>query len=189
MIRLTVICHAATEAVRAARFPRDEDLDRAGAAAAARAPAITAARWLAGPERRATATAAALAGRRVVAVDPELRDWDCGRWAGHELAALSQSEPAALGAWLSDAGAAPHGGESLADLLGRTGRWLDAQAGTGRRTVAVTHPAVLRAAVVQALGAGPAAFWRIDAPPLCRARLSHDGRRWLLQSLGPIEGG
>ena len=185
MTRLTIICHAATEAVRAARFPGDEDIDDRRAVPTSPSASVAAGRWLSGPERRATSTAAALGGDRAVAVDPDLRDWDCGRWRGRDLRDLQRSEPAGLAAWLSDPAAAPHGGESLLDLLARVGRWLDRCVADGTRTAAVTHPAILRAAVVGALDAGPAAFWRIDAPPLCRARLSHDGRRWALQSLGP----
>lgn len=183
MTRLTIICHAATDAVRAARFPDDEDIDDPGARSPSPASPISAGRWLAGPERRTLSTAAALGGR-IVAVDPDLRDWDCGRWGGRDLADLQRSEASDLAAWLSDPAANPHGGESLLDLVGRAGRWLDRQAAGGARTAAVTHPAILRALVVKALDAGPAAFWHLDAQPLCRARLSHDGRRWVLQSLG-----
>ena len=185
MTRLTLICHAATDAVSAARFPDDETIDDPSAVSASFGPPIAAGQWLAGPEQRATTTAAALSRDRGFTVDQELRDWDCGRWRGRTIEDLHSSEPAALAAWLTDPAAAPHGGESLLDLLGRLEHWLGRQAGVRAKTAAVTHPAVLRAAVVVTLGAGPDAFWRIDAQPLSRARLSHDGRRWSLQSLVP----
>ena len=92
----------------------------------------------------------------------------------------------------ADPAAAPHGGESLLDLLARIGGWLDhLQAGTRRQTgtrcviIAVTHPAVIRAAIVHALDATPSAFWRIHAPPLTRVRLSGHAGRWNLRALDP----
>ncbi len=185
MTRLTIVCHAATEAVRAARFPDDEAIDDQVVVPASMEAPITAGRWLAGPERRATSTAAALCGDKGITVDRELRDWDCGRWRGQTFSDLHHSEPEALTSWLTDPDAAPHGGESLLDLLARIGRWLYLPSTCETKTVAVAHPAILRAAVVKALDAGPAAFWRIDAQPLSRAQLSHDGRRWALQSLVP----
>nr|BFE80044.1 hypothetical protein GCM10020093_026450 [Planobispora longispora] len=56
--------------------------------------------------------------------------------------------------------------------------WLSA-AGPGR-TVAVTHPAVVRAAVVHALGAPARSFWRVDVAPLARVSLTGRGGRWRL---------
>jgi broad specificity phosphatase PhoE len=50
--------------------------------------------------------------------------------------------------------------------------------------VAITHPAVVRAAIVHALGAPPAAFWRIDVAPLSRTDLSGRDGRWNLRGIG-----
>lgn len=185
MTRLTLICHAATEAVGAARFPDDEAVDEGAAVSASFGPPIVARLWLAGPERRTVATAAALRGDRAVMVDQELRDWDCGGWRGQAVEDLQRRDAAGLAAWLTDPTAAPHGGESLTDLLARVEGWMSQQAVAQGKTAAVTHPAILRAALVAAIDAPPAAFWRIDARPLSRAELSHDGRRWVLQSLVP----
>ncbi|MFC7642844.1 hypothetical protein ACFQX6_19370 [Streptosporangium lutulentum] len=41
-------------------------------------------------------------------------------------------------------------------------------------------PPVIRAAVVHALGAPAAAFWRIDVAPLARVALTGRGGRWQL---------
>lgn len=180
MIRVTLISHAMTEAVRAGRFPNDEDALNPPLGPAV---SVLAGHWLAGPELRARSTAAALAGSRPVVTDLDLRDWNVGRWRGRTLADLSASEPEALAFWMGDPGAAPHGGESLLDLLGRVGRWLRVQEGVEGRLAAIAHPAVLRAAIVRVLDAGPAAFWHIDIAPLSRVRLSRDGRRWVLQEL------
>jgi broad specificity phosphatase PhoE len=54
-------------------------------------------------------------------------------------------------------------------------------------TLAVTHASVVRAAIVNALGAAPSAFPRIDVPPLSLARLSGQEGRWNLVALGPWE--
>lgn len=185
--RLTLICHAATAATRAARFPLDEPLDAGGEAALARAaPHLGLAKagpCLAAPERRARDTAAALG--TAYEADEALRDQDVGRWAGRSLAALAGADPDGVAAWLADPAAAPHGGESLLGLLARVAVRMDAWAVAGGRVAAVTHPAWVRAAAVTALGAGAASFWRVEAPPLAMAVFSHDGRRWTLAGLVP----
>ena len=185
MTRLNMLCHAPTAPTRAARFPADEAIEATPDAVRRLVPALTARRWLTGPERRTIETAAALCGKATATIDDDLRDWDNGRWRGRNLADLQQSEPAAVVAWLTDASAIPHGGESLRDLLARTGSWLDRQAETRSRVAVVTHPQVLRALLTNALDAGEAAFRHIDVQPLCRVQLSHDSRRWVLQSLVP----
>jgi broad specificity phosphatase PhoE len=49
----------------------------------------------------------------------------------------------------------------------------------GRSTVvAVTHGAVIKAAVVSALGAPPAAAWDLDVHPASLTELSTDGAGW-----------
>ena len=90
---------------------------------------------------------------RAVARDPNrpLRDWDLGRWRGRTLDEVGAAEPDAIEAWLSEPGAAPHGGERLTELLARVADWLTEVAADGH-TVAVTHPAVVRAAVVGGTG-------------------------------------
>ena len=84
--------------------------------------------------------------------------------------------------------AAPHGGESLAALIERAGAWLAQSLAREGATLAVTHASVVRAAIVNALGAGSSAFWRIDVAPLSLARLSGRDGRWNLVALGPLEG-
>jgi broad specificity phosphatase PhoE len=181
--RLTLIAHASTAAVRAAAFPLDEGLDEAGKKTA-RALAGTlpsyAAAWTS-PARRAVETAAALALDAVA--EPLLRDLDVGRWSGRAFSDVEKSEPGEAMRWLSDPSAAPHGGESVEQLLMRIREWLAAVAGRRGRLVAVTHPAVIRAAIVAAIEAGPNTFWRIDVPPLGIAELGSNGQRWMLRSL------
>lgn len=184
--RLTLVCHASTEAVRAAVFPKDEPLDPRGRALAAalssRLGRVDAA-WT-GPSLRARQTAAAL--RLDAAVEPALADIDLGRWAGHALSEIAAVEPDAVRAWTAEVGATPHGGESINDLLERVAPWLDARARDGRRTLAVTHAAVMRAALVLALDAKPLSFWRIDVAPLCRLELRRGSGTWRLRTIGPV---
>jgi broad specificity phosphatase PhoE len=47
----------------------------------------------------------------------------------------------------------------------------------------VTHPAVIRAAIVHAIEATPATFWHLDIGPLSQAWLRSNGARWALRSL------
>jgi broad specificity phosphatase PhoE len=117
-------------------------------------------------------------------VEPEIRDCDYGRWSGRPLVDVARDEPEAFTAWMTDPDSRPHGGESRADLLLRVGGWVDSlRQEQGRTTLAVTHPAVIRAAIVHAIEATPATFWHLDVGPLSRARLRSDGRRWALRSL------
>jgi broad specificity phosphatase PhoE len=84
--------------------------------------------------------------------------------------------------------AAPHGGESFADLIERIGAWLTQSLAREGATLAVTHAPVVRAAIVNALGASPCGFWRVDVAPLSLARLSGHAGRWNLVALGPLGG-
>jgi broad specificity phosphatase PhoE len=183
-IILTLISHASTRAVRDAAFPMDEPLDPQGRAKAA---ALAADRRrvdvaLTSPALRTRQTAEAL--QLDATVDPALRDIDLGRWAGLVLSEIQGTEPDAVADWISKTDAAPHGGESVVDVLERIAPWLSSLSRGAKHVVAVTHPAVIRAAVILAIDAKPASFWRIDVAPLCRVRLSGNGFRWNLQSIG-----
>ena len=112
------------------------------------------------PERRAQHSAQALGIEATV--EPALRDLDHGRWAGK---VLTEVEPEALAAWLGDATPPPHDGEAVQALLARVADWMDRRV-DGGHSVAVTHPLVVRAAIVHALDAGIGSLCRIDAAPL-----------------------
>ncbi len=185
--RLTLFCHASTAATRAACFPADEALDAKGdAALSAIAPAWRsiverAERRLTAPALRARQTAAAL--QRPFVEEPLLRDQDYGTWTGLSLAEAEAQDPRAAADWIADPAAAPHGGERLFDLLDRVSGFMDDTAARGGRVAAVTHAAVMRAAIVHSVRAEPPGFWHIEVPPLARVDLSHDGRRWTLRAL------
>ncbi len=181
-----LIRHASTDAVRRAAFPVDEPLDAAGLAAArALAGRLGRGDALSSPALRARDTAAA-AGLHAD-VEPALRECDFGAWAGRTLAAVHDEDPDAAAAWMTDPAACPHGGEPLAALLERVRGWLDEQAVHDGRTIAVTHGGVVKAAVVHALAAPVAAFWRIDVAPLALTELhAHDGRWTVAHVNAPV---
>ena len=108
--------------------------------------------------------------------DHRLADLDTGRWRGLEI---DEVDPADLAAWMTVPAAAPHGGESILALLVRVSAWL-VERPTGR-TVAVTHPAVVRAVLLTALAADPVSFWRVDVPPLTTTSLHGSNGRWTVR--------
>jgi broad specificity phosphatase PhoE len=179
--RFTLISHAATEALRRATFPLDEALEER------EMKKIAAIGWnapraqyvLSGPERRTQQTAQALGLSAITAV--ELRDCSYGAWGGSSFEALQAEHPEQILAWLTDPSAVPHGGESIVKLIDRVGRWMEARSDNGH-TIAVTHPSVIRSAIVHALKAPAQSFWRIDVAPLSLTDLRFNGRAWTLRS-------
>jgi broad specificity phosphatase PhoE len=179
-LRVILLCHAATRANQAVAFPGDEPLAPRVLARSGRRPLPRASRSRTSPALRARQTAEAFGLKPVI--DPAIGDWDHGRWAGRSLVELEREEPAAVAAWLVDPDAAPHGGESLSGLLRRVGAWLESQAGTAG-VLAVTHAAIVRAAVIHAIGAPAACFWRLDVRPLSLTVLSSRQGQWRLQRM------
>jgi broad specificity phosphatase PhoE len=184
--RLTLICHASTEAVRKAAFPADEPLDRrdeADAVELARHLPSADRCWMS-PELRTRQTAELL---NLEAISlSALRDCDYGTWRGRALEDVLAHDANAVETWLRDPAAAPHGGESLSSLMQRIAQWLEGEAVMDRRSILVTHPSVVRAAIVHAIDATPKSFWRIDVAPLSVTRLSGRDARWNLVSSGCI---
>jgi broad specificity phosphatase PhoE len=179
VVRLTLISHAMTDAMAAGRFPADEPLNNTGRRRAEAVATLEIAgdtRQLTGPERRARQTAQLLGLQ--AETEPRLADLDCGRWRGQVLANIG---PADLEAWLTEPAHAPHGGESIADVIERVDGWLQSLTGDTLRTVAVTHPAVIRAAILLALDTPPKSFWRIDIAPLSHTVMHFRGGRWTLR--------
>ena len=182
-IRLTLISHATTEAQRRAAFPLDEPLrdHETEKISALRWNAPRVQRTLSAPELRTRQTSQALG--LSAEVDSDLRDCDYGAWSGFDLGEVGSSKPEEVAIWLTDPGAAPHGGESIVELIDRVGLWLKNQRDAAH-TLAVTHPAVIRAAILCALEASPQTFWRIDIAPLSITDLRWNGRTWTLRSSG-----
>ena len=174
MRRLLLVRHASTDAVRAAAFGADEPLDPRGREAAARLRLPRVDEVLVSPALRARETAACAG---LVASGDAPAECAFGRWAGSSLREVAEREPDAVREWMTDPDAAPHGGESLRELLERVGKWLRGQAALDGTAVAITHGGVVKACVVTALAAPPAAFWQVDVTPLAITELhAHDGR-------------
>lgn len=169
VVRLTLLCHGMTEATSAGRFPTDEPLSDLGARQVHALEGIGPAdRVVAGPEVRTRQTAE-LRGW-VPETDAGLADIDYGDWRGRDLSGVDAAE---LRLWITDPTSAPHGGESLVALIERTADWLDTAGRVPGRMVAVTHPAVIRAAILSVLHAPAESFWRIDVAPASTAKLRH----------------
>ncbi|MBB3692868.1 histidine phosphatase family protein [Sphingomonas sp. BK580] len=180
-VRLLLLCVGATEATRAARFAAPDDaLDPAGLAKARALRLGAAASWrgVVAPERSARETAAALG--LAAAGEAALADQDAGAWRGRALETLPA---AAVAAWIAAPERGTPGGESLEAVRARVGTWLDALAATdGGRWLAVTHAAVIRAALAHALALPVAATLAIDVAPLATVALSFTDR-WRLREL------
>jgi broad specificity phosphatase PhoE len=182
--RLTLVCHGMTTASRAAGFPDDEPLaDGEAAKAAEIAPLLARAEHVSSaPALCARQTAEALS--LDFGIDPAFRDMSYGRWAGRTLTEINAEAPDDLARWITDTDAAPHGGESICELLGRVSAWMDAHLASGGHRIVVTHAAVIRAMVLTTLGAPAEAFWKIDVEHLSLTDIRSDGRRWALRSHG-----
>lgn len=179
VLRLTLVSHAMTDAMAAGRFPEDEPLNDVGRRQVQKAGRLDlnpGARQLAGPEQRARQTAQLLGLH--AATDSRLADLDCGRWCGQTLRAVG---PAELETWLTDPVRAPHGGESIVDLVRRVDEWLESLTADASPAVAVTHPAVIRAAILRGLDSPAKSFWRIDIAPASRTVLHFRNGRWTLR--------
>jgi broad specificity phosphatase PhoE len=185
--RLLLVSHASTAALRAGRVPADDPLDPRGLAEAQAART-----HLAIPDDAAAFVSPAVCARDTAlalgldaSVEAGLVDMNYGNWQGRRLADLAVEAPQDLIAWTRDPDAAPHGGEAFTQLVKRIGKWLDELNGAtshaphpARNVVAVAHAPVLRAAIVYALGASPAAFSRIEIAPLSVIELRRSQRGW-----------
>ena len=171
-LRLTLVAHARTLAQKKARFAADESVEMDWQAQAHSRSQFSSrtTRYLCGPEARARETAALFSAD--VRIEQSLRDCDFGRWKG---CLLDDIEPEQLGLWMADWQTNPHGGESVEQLCQRTREWMAALTGTGH-IVAVTHPLVMRAALMNVLQCPPSAFHSIDIEPLSMIDLRCNGK-------------
>ncbi|TPN39274.1 histidine phosphatase family protein [Mesorhizobium sp. B2-3-3] len=184
LVRLTMICNGATAATRQGAFPEDEPLEPRSLTLAKvmRGTLRRADRVWTAPALRARQTAEALA--LDASVEPLLADQDHGRWAGRRFAHVQAEQPADITAWLTDPTAAPHGGESLADVAGRASGLMGRLIAEHGHTIAVTHASIIRAAILHVLGAPLTAGGKIDIEPLSITEFRSDGRRWVLRACG-----
>jgi broad specificity phosphatase PhoE len=167
-----------TDAMAAGRFPTDEPLNAVGhrQVDASIELGVTE-QSFSGPEKRTRQTAELLGLQ--AEIDTRLADLDCGRWRGDVLGRVDSAD---LAIWLTDPTRAPHGGESVVDLIERVRGWMESLTSRHSRLVAITHPAVIRAAIVIALDAPPKSFWRIDIAPVSRTVMHFRGHAWTLRA-------
>ena len=162
-----------TDAMAAGRFPTDEPLNAVGhrqVDASIDLGRHRRARYC-GPEKRTRQTAELLglhAEHRATAGRSGLRP--LARRCARRRAARRSGDLADR----PDAGAARRRVGRRADRAGaRVAGFADAP--VARRLVAVTHPAVIRAAILVALDAPPKSFWRIDIAPVSRTVMHFRG--------------
>ena len=185
--RLLLIAHAPTEATRRASFPLDEAIEDGSETdiLTVRERLTRADRAYTAPEQRTRQTTDGLD------LEAEthllLSDINLGRWRGKTFDDMLAEGPEAIAAWTSNPASRVHGGESVEELIARVKPFLERQQEEGGRVIAVTHPGIIRAAVVLTLGAPAASFWRIDIAPLTTVDLRSDGRRWTLRGIVAVD--
>lgn len=166
--RLTLICHAATPLQKQGRFCDDEavSMDWQGAALSQAGRYKKTRRLLCGPETRTRQTAGLFGSDAVI--EEALRDGDFGRWKGHDIAQLDSGE---LSAWLTDSAYAAHGGESVDQLCARVGQWMQSLESQPGHIVAITHPFVIRAAMLYVMQFPVSMLYLIDVEPMSATEL------------------
>src|SRR5450830_893583 len=100
------------------------------------------------------------------------RDGDVVHWKGQDSAALDSAE---LTTWLTDSASAPHGGESVDQLCARVAQWMQSLQTESGQVVAITHPFVIRAAMLYVMQFPVSMFYRIDVEPLSCTELRFNG--------------
>ena len=166
--RLTLICHAVTPHQKQGRFADDESvlMDWQSAALSLADQYGPNPQLLSGPEARTRQTAGLFGA--AVQIHQALGDLDLGHWKGRDIGRI---EPAQLSTWHTDSASAPHGGESVDQVCARVAQWMQALEAHPGHIVAVTHPLVIRAAMLYALQLPVAMFYRIDVEPLSSTEL------------------
>jgi broad specificity phosphatase PhoE len=181
--RIIWICHAPTHAMRVGAFPTSQnDLDAPGLerARAAAHPGIRGATALTSPAAAAQQTAAAMT--LDAAIEPALRDIDYGLWTGRSLDAVHATEPDRLAAWVADASRTTPGGEPFSGVIARVGSWMEGQRQSASPVLAVTHSAIIRAAIAVVLRCPAESVFNIDIAPLSQTTMSFNGK-WRIQTL------
>jgi len=131
------------------------------------------------PLTRTRQTAAAFG--LTVTVDDRFVELDYGEYDGRPLSDV----PAEVwGAWRSDPGFSPPGGETLRQVAERVAEACEDWAGRagGGAVVIVTHVSPLKAAVAWALGVGDETGWRTRVDPASISRVAVDAPVPVLRS-------
>ena len=160
MVQIILVRHGETAWSASGRHTSTTDLDltaRGADQARGLAAALSGRRFaavLCSPRLRARRTAE-LAGLTVTAVDPDLAEWDYGRYEGLTTADIRRDRPN----WTLWTDGAP-GGESPDQGAARADRVLDriradVAGGTGADIAVVAHGHLLRVAAARWIGLGP----------------------------------
>jgi len=139
---------------------------RNGASLACLMPALASFDFVASPLGRAVETMQIVRQelgleRDVFTRDDRLRELSYGAWEGRLASDLAAEDPGYARRHLDPLGFRPPDGESYADLMRRTGAWLDE---VQRDTVVVSHGGVSRALRAEILGLDGAALLSLDVP-------------------------
>ena len=112
-----------------------------------------------------------------------LRDCDFGSWSGLTLDEVGARDPVALADWLADPQARPHGGETLAELVGRVGRWSTSSRGRTAGRWPWCRPWWPGRPWCTPWACRAEAIFRVDVAPLGRVTVSRAADGWRLQGL------
>jgi len=138
----------------------------------------------ASPIRRARETAAMVAEELGLPVQPEddLREIDFGAWEGRTPEDVRWRWADQLARFRADAGLAPPGGESVADVADRVRRTRDrlARQHPGRAVLVVSHLYPVRLSVLDALGAPLEAVHRMVHEPASVSEIRSLQGAWTL---------
>jgi broad specificity phosphatase PhoE len=182
-LKLSILCHGATMDRSMLRFPADEpplpeDIEKTRVM---RSLFPDFCKVFSGPEARTRLTADELGLDYLI--EPRLRDLNFGHWSGQTLDEITESDPSAMQSWLADPSVAPHGGESICELLERVDGWMEDVKEMRGHVVLVTHPSVVRAIILFVLEAPLSSFWKLDVQHLSVSDIRSDGRRWTIRAL------
>jgi len=138
--------------------------------------------WVTSPLERARSTVAALNPEANAVSVADLSDQDLGAWAGRRRTEVHKANPQIE--WTSPAFVQPEGGENFAQVVDRVAALVErlVRHYPGRPLVAVSHVALIRAAIVLALDLPIAAVMQFDIGPLSLTHLSWTGPEELDQN-------
>ena len=178
--RLTLISVPTGNDRRAPRFPgRDRlDLPFESLPETVRRSLAEAYRLIHSPEIVLGASAAVRAPAEAAGALAEL---DYGRWTGRAMTEIAHDDPDGFDLWRTDAAAAPHGGEAIADARQRIGGWLASLEDRSGSIVALCPALMTRLVLVAALDAPLPTIWHLDPMPWSASQLTRHGGRWALR--------
>ena len=180
---ITLVCSGAPLALRAGRFPNDDELDSSHYSDLSFS--LAGQGWnsqavICSPSLAARQTAQMM-GIENYQLEPALKEVDYGLWAG---SSLKDIEPQTLGLWLQDPCMRPPNGESLEMVWQRAASWFDAFQNLQGELLVITHANLIKALALRLLGAPLAAMFTLNIAPLSQTKLSCHRGRWQLQCMG-----